>query len=67
MPAPLVRTRTAFKFEDADDGMALYVLDLDADDDPSMRRVFTMDRQVYDDFGQPEHITVTVDPGKLTI
>ena len=62
----LVRTRTAFKFEYADDEMARYVTDLDGDDDPSMRRAYTMDRQVYDDFGRPEHITVIVDPGRLT-
>jgi hypothetical protein len=64
MKQTLTRTRTAFKFEDADDGMALYVLDLDADDDPRGRRVYTMDQQVYDDMGRPENITITVDPGR---
>jgi hypothetical protein len=54
----------AFKFVEADDHIAFYTRDLDADEGPGMRRAYTMDRQLYDDFGQPEHITVIVDPGR---
>lgn len=70
MGAPLSKTRTLLEFAHVEgDDESAHPIFVASDDDPgetSVRRTeVRMDREVWQDMGEPHEITVTIEPGDL--